>query len=134
MGKKAKAFTVLHADFKPARHQVGAVTFYLWYEVQERVSGERSHCEAHKQLQEEHVRFLAGAEEDQADAKHGAHGDEQHSSRAVAVLCRQESWYVSMYLIFHFVIKHIYFGHKLQKLEIDYIETCISTVKVCAEM
>ncbi len=63
---------------------------YLWYEVQQCVSWEGSHCQAHKQLQDECIRFLAGVEEDQADAEHGAHSDEQDGSRAVAVFCRKE--------------------------------------------
>lgn len=64
---------------------------YLWYEVQEGISWEGSHCQAHKQLQDECVSFLAGVEEDQTDTEHGAHRDEQDSSRAVAVLCREET-------------------------------------------
>lgn len=62
---------------------------YLWYEVQECISWEGSHCQAHKELQDECVGLLAGVEEDQADTEHGAQRDEQDSSRAVAVLCRQ---------------------------------------------
>lgn len=69
----------------------GAAVLYLWYEVQESISWEGSHCQAHKQLQDQRVRFLAGAEEDQADAEHGAHCDEQDSSRAVAIFCREEA-------------------------------------------
>lgn len=37
---------------------------YLWYEVQEGISWEGSHCQAHKQLQDECVGLLAGVEED----------------------------------------------------------------------
>lgn len=77
---------LLHS--RPECGQDGAVALYLWYEVQESVSWQSSHRKAHKQLQDECVGFLAGVEEDQADTKHGAHRDEQDSSRAVAILCR----------------------------------------------
>lgn len=64
---------------------------YLWYEVQECISWESSYCQAHKQLQDERVGLLAGVEEDQADAEHGAERDEHNGSRAVAILCKEKS-------------------------------------------
>lgn len=69
---------------------VSVGVLYLRYEVQESVSWESSHRQAHKQLQDECICFLAGVEEDQADTKHGTQCDEQDGRRAVAVLCRQE--------------------------------------------
>lgn len=64
---------------------------YLWYKVQESISWEGANCQTNKQLKDEGVGFLTGVKEDQADSQHGAHCDEQHSSRAVAILCRKES-------------------------------------------
>ena len=63
---------------------------YLWYEVQESVSREGSHCEAHKKLEDKLVGLLTGVEEDQADTEHRAQRDEQYGSGAVAILCREE--------------------------------------------
>lgn len=36
---------------------------YLWNKVQESVTWEGSHCQAHKQLQDERVGLLTGVEE-----------------------------------------------------------------------
>ena len=54
--------------------------------MQQSISWESAHCQAHEELQDEGVGLLAGVEEDQADAQHGAHRDEQDCSSAVAIL------------------------------------------------
>lgn len=63
----------------------------LWYQVQESVPWERPHCQAYKQLQDERVGLLAGVEEDEADAEHGAQRDERDSGRAVAIFCQKKT-------------------------------------------
>lgn len=65
------------------------VVLYLWYEVQESISWECSHCQAHKQLQDKSVGLLTGVKKHQTNTQHGAHCDDQDSSCAVAVLCRK---------------------------------------------
>lgn len=89
-GKQLDIYSTVNTEFLWRLMQMQRLcVLYLWYEVHEGISWEGSHGQAHKQLQDEGVGFLAGLEEDQADTEHGAHRDEQDGRRAVAVLCRE---------------------------------------------
>lgn len=97
--KKTKSRSQIRRRARSVRRTARSCT-NLRDEVQEGVPRERPHRQAHKQLQDERVGLLAGVEEDEADAEHGAQRDERDGGRAVAIFCPRHQHQV---LLFEFV-------------------------------